>query len=125
MKNREEIIKNYIEGYNSFDIQKMTRNFSDDILFENIQDGVTTLTLKGIQAFAAQAEETKFYFSKRKQTLLSFKHVADKIEIEIDYWAVLAIDLPNGLKKGDEIKLRGRSIFEFSNDKIIMLTDES
>ncbi|MDB5205022.1 MAG: hypothetical protein JWR72_97, partial [Flavisolibacter sp.] len=31
----------------------------------------------------------------------------------------------NGLKKGDEVKLKGKSIFQFLGDKIIRLTDIS
>jgi hypothetical protein len=34
------------------------------------------------------------------------------------------MDFPNGLKKGEEISLDGKSIFEFSEDgKIMKLTD--
>ena len=32
-KKREQIIQNYIDGYNEFDIDKMTRNFNDKIIF--------------------------------------------------------------------------------------------
>ena len=56
---------------------------------------------------------------------MSFKHLSDETEIEIDYYAVLGMDFPNGLKRGDELKLKGKSIFKFLNDKIIKLTDIS
>ena len=35
------------------------------------------------------------------------------------------MDFPNGLKKGQELNLIGKSIFEFDGDKIIKLTDVS
>jgi hypothetical protein len=38
---------------------------------------------------------------------------------------VLAKDLPNGLKKGQELNLSGKSIFKFSGNKITSLTDLS
>jgi len=50
---------------------------------------------------------------------------ATKCEIEIEYFGILAIDFPNGMKKGGEIKLNGKSIFEFNDEKIIRLTDIS
>lgn len=126
MKNREQIIKAYIEAYNKFDIGQMISNLDQNIVFENIQDGKVTLSISGIENFEKQAQEATNYFSARKQTITSFHHEDHKSEIEIDYAATLAIDLPNGLKKGDELKLKGKSLFEFSNNnKIQRLTDIS
>jgi len=125
MKDREDIIKTYLEGYNGFDVSKMTTNFSEKIVFENIQNGEITMTLNGLEEFKAQAETAKAYFSERQQKIKSFRREGEKSEIEIEYSGVLAIDFPNGLKKGDEIKLNGKSVFEFRNGKIIRLTDIS
>lgn len=125
MKEREDIIKNYIEGYNSFDVSKMTTDFSDEIVFENIQNGEITMNLNGLEAFKIQAETAKAYFSERQQKIKFFRHEGEKSEIEIAYWGVSAIDFPNGMKKGDSIKLNGKSVFEFKNKKIIRLTDIS
>jgi hypothetical protein len=125
MKSRENIIYNYIAGYNEFDINKMTSDLDEAIVFEHLSSGEVTMLLVGLEAFKKQAEQAKSYFSVRTQTIKSYKHQADETEIEIDYDAVLAMDFPNGLKKGNELKLQGRSIFKFSNDKIIKLTDIS
>lgn len=125
MTNREEIIQNYIDGYNQFDIDKMFADFDDNVLFENIQNGKINMSLSGLTALRQQADQVKSYFSARKQTIKSFKHSDSETEIEIDYNAVLAIDFPNGLKSGQELNLTGKSIFKFSEDKIIKLTDIS
>jgi len=125
MTNKEKIIHNYIEGYNQFDIDKMIADFDESIVFENIQDGEINMTLNGIDEFKAQAEKSKEYFSVRKQTIQSFSHDSNAVTIEIDYYAVLAIDFPNGLKAGQELNLKGKSVFEFSDNKIAKLTDIS
>ena len=125
MTDREKIIKNYIEGYNQFDTDKMVIDFGDNTVFENIQNDITNISLKGLKAFIQQAEQTKAYFSKRTQTIKSFYHFENKTEIEIGYNAILGMDFPNGLKKGQELNLIGKSIFEFDGDKIIKLTDVS
>jgi hypothetical protein len=125
MTNRETIIKNYIEGYNEFNIDKMIADFDENITFENIQNGETNMSLNGLTAFIQQAEQGKTYFSERTQTIKSFKHNDNRSEIEIDYKAILGMDLPNGLKKGQELNLSGLSIFEFDDIKIIKLTDIS
>jgi len=125
MIERERIIAQYIEGYNSFDTDKMTEHMDQHIVFENISNGEINMYLAGLDAFKEQAEKSKNIFSTRTQTLRSYKHQADETEIEIDYSAILAIDFPNGLKKGDEIKLLGKSVFKFSNKKIVKLIDIS
>lgn len=125
MVDREIIIKNYIESYNQFDINKMFADFDDKIVFENIQNGETNMSLNGLMALKEQAEHAKKYFTERTQSIISINHLDNSCEIEINYRAILAMDFPNGLKKGQELNLLGKSIFEFESDKIIRLTDIS
>ncbi|MCL1666786.1 nuclear transport factor 2 family protein [Elizabethkingia ursingii] len=125
MSRKEHIIRSYINAYNQFDIPGMVANLHDNIIFKNIQDGETNLMLQGKKEFRQQAELAKTYFTERQQNITSVKHSEDQTEIEIDYFAVLAADMPNGLKKGNQLKLTGKSIFRFSDDRIIELTDIS
>lgn len=125
MIDRERIIKNYIQSYNQFDIDKMFVDFDEKIVFENIHNGETNMSLRGLSALIEQAEQAKTYFTERAQSIKSFSHVDNRCEIEIGYRAILAIDFPNGLKKGQELNLIGKSIFEFEGDRIIRLTDIS
>lgn len=125
MIERERIIKNYVEGYNQFDIDKITTDFSQDIIFENIQNGDVNMTLSRLNAFKEQAENARAYFSTRLQTITAFNHFDSKTEIEIDYHAVLAMDFPNGMKTGEELNLKGKSVFEFLDNKISKLSDVS
>ena len=125
MITREKIIENYIRSYNAFDTTAMVKDFDPSIEFENISDGETNMSLKGLESFIKQADLAKTYFSKRNQVIKSFKQRGEETEIEVDYTGILAMDLPNGLKKGEELKLNGKSIFRFRGDKIIKLTDIS
>jgi hypothetical protein len=125
MNDREKIIKNYIDGYNHFNADKMLIDFDENVIFENIQNGEINMSLTDLKALRQQVEQAKNYFTTRTQTITSFKHSGDETEIEIDYYAILGMDFPNGLKRGDELKLKGKSIFKFLNNKIIKLTDIS
>lgn len=125
MDDREVIITNYIQGYNQFDIDMMVADLDDNILFKNIQNGEINMTLSGLSEFRIQAEQAKSYFKTRQQTIKSFNHLGNETEIEIDYYAILGIDFPNGLKIGQELNLKGKSVFTFSGHKIIELTDIS
>ena len=122
---RERIIHDYINAYNHFDIEKMIANLNEAIQFKNIANGVTNMTLTGLDSFKEQAENAKHLFSKRTQAIRSFKHRDDETEIDVAFHAILATDFPNGLKQGDELNIQGRSIFRFAGDSIIELTDIS
>jgi hypothetical protein len=45
MEEREKMIASYIEGYNQFDIERMVRDFSENIVFENRSADSITLEL--------------------------------------------------------------------------------
>ncbi|RYY98595.1 MAG: nuclear transport factor 2 family protein [Chitinophagaceae bacterium] len=122
---REELIRNYIAGYNAFDIDRMVAHFDEAVLFENCSGGVVNLSLSGLDAFREQAERAKEYFSTRTQTIRSFAHREHETEVAVDYHALLAIDLPGGPKRGEALQLQGRSIFHFSGARITRLTDIS
>ena len=125
MITREKIIKNYINAYNNFNIEKMLVDLDENIKFRNISNGITNMALNDSSSFKAQAEQSKNLFTKRTQTIIFWKHDDTVTEIEVDYKAVLAIDLPNGLNKGESLDMQGKSIFKFSGNKIIELTDIS
>lgn len=122
----ENIIRNYIDAYNAFDVDEMVANFDEEIRFENISEGNSSLVLYGLAAFRDQAEKSKTYFTERKQAITSLRNIGkDRVEVNIDYAGKLAIDLPNGMLRGDTLQLQGKSVFTFRNNKIIALTDHS
>ena len=110
MEDKEIIVKNYVNAYNNFDVNGMIADMDQSIVFENVANGKVNMTLNGLDEFKAQAEEGKNLFSSRQQAIKGFIHTNEQTEIEIAYHAVLAIDLPNGMKKGDELNLSGRSL---------------
>lgn len=126
MKDRAEIIKNYIEGYNRFNVEQMIADLDDNLIFENISNGKITDSLEGKVAFSEQAEEAKSFFSDREQTITSMDHFENYSEVNIDYEATLAIEFSEELKIGDKIRMKGYSIFEFSaENKITVIKDFS
>jgi hypothetical protein len=119
------IIENFVRSYNAFDVGGMTKDLSDDVVFENISDHKRNLRTEGLDAFIKQAEAAKQYFSKRKQHILSWHYQPDKITVEIDFEAVAAVDFPDGIRAGDTINLKGISEFTFRNEKIAWIKDIS
>ncbi|MDF2476936.1 MAG: hypothetical protein K0S24_2419 [Sphingobacterium sp.] len=124
LNDRTNKVFRYVEAYNKMDVEDMIAHLDDGIVFLNVMNGENTLELKGIEEFKKQAIEALSYFSEREQSIKSITHNLSSTEITINYRAIAAMDFPNGLKKGDEINLKGKSIFEFSADgKIVRLTD--
>ena len=121
----QRIVENYIKAYNSFDTNGMLRDLHDEVLFENISHGQTTLTTHGIEAFKNQAESASKLFQKREQKITSMTTDGDTIEVQIEYTGIVANDLPNGLKAGDTINLTGKSTFVLKEGKISHIKDES
>lgn len=121
----QELIARYIEAYNSKDVAGMVSVLSDDVTFENISSSSDTLTLIGKQDFEAQARQVLPLFSEREQRVDSLTVENDRAVAEISYRATVAHDLPNGWKAGQQITLRGVSVFERKDGKLYRISDYS
>ena len=124
MKNKA-IVEKYIEAYNTFNIEDMLSCFLQTATFENISNSSGSVVVQGIYEIEKLANKSKEFFISRKQEVLRLHEGKDFIVAEILYKAVLNIDFSDTLKKGDNLKLKGVSIFEFKNGKINRLVDFS
>ena len=122
---RKNIIENYTNSYNNFDVENMLKDLDENIVFRNVASGEVNLTTEGIAALKAQAKEARNIFSQREQKINDLKFGTDEVVAEILYNGIVAVDLPNGLKRGSKIELSGKSIFRFVGDKIVEIEDIS
>ncbi|AZJ36886.1 nuclear transport factor 2 family protein [Tenacibaculum singaporense] len=125
MKKELNLIKTYIEGYNSFDVDKMISTLNKDIVFENYTNNSLTLKLDGINQFKEQAEKVLLFFSERKQEIEEIISKEEYYEVHLKYTATLQVDLSKELKKGNQLNLKGKSIFFFQDDTITKIEDHS
>ena len=121
----EEAVTVYIEAYNRFDVDGMLPPLHEEVVFRNIANGEVSLTTTGKEDFRCQAEQATRYFSEREQRVTHWQLVDNRVEVAIDYRATVAVELPNGLKPGDTLRLQGKSIFRFDDGKIISIEDIS
>lgn len=122
----KKIIENYIMAYNSFDIESMVKLLHKEIMFRNFTNGEMNTETRGIQEFKELAEKSSKIFSSRRQTVIDYNAIEDKAEVQIEYEAILAVDLPNGLNSGDKIlQLKGKSIFGLNEGEISLIEDYS
>ena len=122
---KREAIENYVRSYNRFDVDGMLRDLHEEVEFINIAQGETNLRIQGIAAFREQAERAAKLFQEREQVITDYQEQDDLAEITIAYRGVLAVDFSAEMKAGSTIQLQGKSIFRFSDGKIILIEDRS
>ena len=120
---RKAIIEKYLQAYNEFDLAGMLEHLHEDVVFENSSNGVVDLTTTGLEAFRKQAEAAQGYFTQRAQKATFWQFEENTVTVQIAYEGILAVELPNGLKPGDTLRLEGKSIFEFKDGRIIKIQD--
>ena len=98
---QQQIVEHYVNSYNSFDVAGMLKNLDQEIIFENMSNGVVNLRTDGIKDFRIQAEAATQYFKERTQKIVSWTYSDTTVTIMIDYKAILNMDLPNGMKNRD------------------------
>ena len=120
-----EMVKNFIHSYNTFSLKGMIRDLHYDIKFQNITNGQIDLETNGIEEFTKQAGSAIDFFKERAARIIDIKFINDMIEVSIDYFGILKKDIPDGLRFGDKIKLKAKSIYKFKDNKIISIQDIS
>jgi ketosteroid isomerase-like protein len=119
------LVEHYIEAYNRFDVSDMLSCIHPDVTFENLSDGIVTHRAEGKRAVEGQAQQAVRWFMERNQHVKAFHFQDNRAEVDIDYFAITAVDLPNGLKAGTVLQLTGTSIFTFRDELIDSIQDIS
>lgn len=124
-ENMKKIVVEYIKAYNEFNVDEMLRNIHEDVIFRNIANGEINLELNGKDRLKKQAEEALNLFDEREMKITAQKIEGIILENKIDFKGVLALDMLDGPKKGEMIELKGKSLFKFKDNKIILIEDIS
>jgi ketosteroid isomerase-like protein len=117
------LLTDYIRRYNEKNIEGMLELFTDDLVFESISSATGYINVKGKENLRRLAEKSAEIFSERRQTLTTMVLDENNIAVEVEYWARLAMDLPDGKKAGEEVQFRGASFFMVRDGRISRLTD--
>jgi ketosteroid isomerase-like protein len=124
-KEQKAVIESYISAYNNFDVEGMLALVHPNVVFKNVAGGEVNATALGASELREMANQTKALFSARRLVMTGFKSAGDTATVDIVYEGVLAVDLPNGRKAGEVLRLKGRSEFDFRDSKLYRITDYS
>ncbi len=119
------VVKSYISAYNRKDVDAMIACLTDDVRFENVSNSGPSLVTISKAAFADLARQSAEAFHEREQSVRRTILGDEAVAVEIDYRAKLAADLPNGMKAGDVLQLRGVSLFKLRDGRIAEIVDFS
>ena len=119
------LVERYIEAYNRFDVAAMLACLQPDVQFEHSTNGDVTVRLDSKEAFESQAVRAAAWFAERTQRIMALRWLDEQAEADIDYHAVTATDLPNGIKAGTTLRFSGQSRFSFRDGLIAFIQDFS
>ena len=125
-KLKNELIDSYLHAYNNVDIEGMLKLLHEEIDFHNISGEEVTVSTAGKEEFFKLADMSRSFFSSREQVPLQ-RDILDNgnVRLQISFNAVVGMDLPNGLKQGQQLQLQGVSEFAFKDGLIKTITDIS
>jgi hypothetical protein len=119
------LIEAYLTAYNTKDIPAMLALVDDQLIFEHVSNTAGLIKTTSKREFEALARQSIDYFLERKQVVRFWVVGQDLAAIELDYQATVDHDLPNGLKAGQQLHLRGVSVFEMKSGKFTRISDYS
>jgi len=121
----DETIRRYIANYNDRDIDAMLACVTDDVVFENVSNAGQSMRLDGKLMMRQVAEVSGNAFSYRRQRLINVVTGNAKAAAEIEFEGRAAVDLPNGVRAGETVRVRGASFFEFRGPLLCRIADYS
>lgn len=121
----EDIINRYIQSYNDRDIEGMLDCVTEDVIFENISNASQSMRLEGRDQMGEVARLSGHAFSYRRQRMINLIIGEGKASAEIEFEGKAAVDLPNGVRAGETVKIRGASFFEFRGRLLSRIADYS
>jgi steroid delta-isomerase-like uncharacterized protein len=120
-----DVVARYIAAYNRKDVDALLDCLAGDVRFENVSNAGGSMAVEGKAAFAELARQSAAAFAEREQIVRRAVVSGDEVAVEIGYRATVAADLPNGMKAGQVLDLRGVSFFRLEGGRIAEVVDFS
>ncbi|MBN8828766.1 MAG: nuclear transport factor 2 family protein [Sphingobacteriia bacterium] len=125
-----DIINQYINAYNSFNIDGMLILFAENCIFETVTNSDKPVKVTGKNNLKELATTSAKYFEVREQIIRNYIISENKACIEVEFRGKLAseysLKIQGSNKNGGKVQLLGVSIFEFnSKNEIVILRDYS
>jgi steroid delta-isomerase-like uncharacterized protein len=118
------IIQNYLDAYNSKDVDALVDCVADAVVFENVSNRGQSMKIEGRDAFARLANQAAAMFVSRNQSVRMAVVDGNNVALEVDWTGTPAVDL-GPMKAGVEVAMRGASFITISDGKLARIVDLS
>jgi steroid delta-isomerase-like uncharacterized protein len=118
------IIQNYLDAYNSKDVDALVDCVADAVVFENVSNSGQSMKIEGRDAFAQLANQAAAMFVSRNQSVRMAVVDGNNVALEIAWTGTPAVDLGT-MKAGVEVAMRGASFITISDGKLARIVDLS
>ena len=120
-----ELVERYINLNNNNDVEGVVDCCADDVMFESVVNPNNSVRLQGKDKVREILAGTMQAFSQRNHRIASLIVDGERAAAETLFVGVAAADLGGGVNAGDEVSIRGATIFEARDGKIVRICDYS
>ncbi|HEV7693754.1 MAG TPA: nuclear transport factor 2 family protein [Hyphomonadaceae bacterium] len=125
MSDLATLVRQYVERYNSNDVDGMLDCCSDDVVFETITNPGGSIRLNGKDEMREVIEATTRAFRERRHELVGILVDGQRAAAETVFSGVAAAELGQSVRQGEHVSIRGATIFEARGDKLARICDYS
>ncbi len=119
------LVRRYVERYNANDVDGMLDCCAENVVFETISNPGGSIRLNGKAEMREVIEATTRAFRERRHELVAILVDGQRAAAETAFSGVAAAELGQYVRPGEHVSIRGASMFEASDDKLVRICDYS
>ena len=120
-----ELVERYIHRNNENDVEGVMECCADDIVFESVVNPNNTVQLVGKAQVREVLAGAMLAFTNRKHQIASLMADGDRAAAETVFTGTAQAELGDGVNPGDQVTIRGATIFEMRDGLITRICDYS
>ncbi len=120
-----DLVRRYVDRYNSNDVEGMLECCSDSVVFETVTNPGGSIKLNGKEEMREVLVATTRAFRERRHQLVGIIVDGNRAAAETIFSGVAAAELGDHVRSGDHISIRGATIFETRDGRLERICDYS
>jgi len=119
------LVRRYVERYNANDVDGMLDCCAENVVFETISNPGGSIRLNGKAEMRQVIEATTRAFRERRHEVVAILVEGQRAAAETAFSGIAAAELGQYVRPGEHVSIRGASMFEVSDDKLVRICDYS
>lgn len=119
------LVRRYVERYNANDVDGMLDCCAENVVFETISNPGGSIRLNGKAEMREVIEATTRAFRERRHEVVAILVEGQRAAAETAFSGVAAAEMGQFVRPGEHVSIRGASMFEVSDDKLVRICDYS